>query len=388
MGMAPTAITSNARPETLAEILEPISTEEFLHRYLGKEYFYCPGQPGKFAGLLPWADLNQILEHHRLDVPQLRLVRDGKPIPAKAFLQYRSNRRVPRVRSAELTRHLKEGATLIVDAMDELQPPITDLVDNLERQLSNRIQVNMYAGWRSSPGFDLHWDGHDVLILQVSGRKLWKVYDKSEDERPPSTPLWEGTLNDGDLLYVPRGWWHVAIPLDEPTLHLTVGLHPPTGADLMSWLTERLGPVLAQDLPRFGTPDEKRAYVDRIRDAMAAHWNGQLLDEYFAYADARVQTRPHFSLPWTTTTPDGVDWSVKWIVPRQIDLDSGVTISAKGKQWIFAAAAVPLLRMLQAKGTCSIRELQRCDLSPQVVRSFVGELIEGGLVTVVPNVLL
>jgi len=121
---------------------------------------------------------------------------------------------------------------------------------------------------------------------------------------------------------------------------------------------------------------------------MAAHWNGQLLDEYFAYADARVQTRPHFSLPWTTTTPDGVDWSVKWIVPRQIDLDSGLAISAKGKQWIFAAAAVPLLRMLQAKGTCSIRELQRCELSPQVVVSFVGEMIEGGLVTVVPNVLL
>ncbi len=388
MAVAPTATRNSLAPATLAGILEPISTEEFLHRYLGKEYFYCPGQSGKFAGLLPWADLNQILEHHRLDVPQLRLVREGKPIPAASFLQYRSNRRVPRVRSAELTRHLKEGATLIVDAMDELQPPITALVENLERQLSNRIQVNMYAGWRSSPGFDLHWDGHDVLILQVSGRKLWKVYSKTDDGKPPSTPLWEGTLNDGDLLYIPRGWWHVAIPLDEPTLHLTVGLHPPTGADLLAWVTERLSPVLAADLPRFGTPDEKRAYLNKLRDAMAAHWNGELLDEYFAHADARVQTRPHFSLPWTAT-PTDEDWSVKWIVPRRIDLDSILTIRAKGKQWTFAPAAGPLLRMLQDNGTCSIRQLQlSCDLSPRVVRSFVGELIEGGLVTVVPNVLL
>ncbi|MEO8125727.1 MAG: cupin domain-containing protein [Bryobacteraceae bacterium] len=391
--MAPTATPVKSSPGTLNEILEPVSAEEFLTRYLGKEYFYCPGQPGKFAGLLPWADLNQILEHHRLDVPRLRLVREGKPIPASAFLQYRSSRRVPRVRSAELTRYLQEGATLILDAMDELQPPIAGLVENLERQLSSRLQVNMYAGWRSSRGFDLHWDGHDVLILQVSGRKLWKVYSKTDNGNAPATPLWEGTLNDGDLLYIPRGWWHVAIPLDEPTLHLTVGLHQPTGVDLLAWFTDRLksSPAVDRDLPRYGTPDEKRAYLNQMRDTMTAHWNAELLDEYFAHADARVQTRPHFSLPWTTTPP-GDDWSVKWIVPRQVDLtpkNNSVQISAKGKQWTFAAAAAPLLCALQETGTCTIRDLQgNYDLSPAVVRSFVSELIGAGLVTVVPNVLL
>ena len=399
-------------PGTLAEILDPVSLDQFLQDYLGKEYFYCPGQPRKFAGLLPWAELNRILEHHRLDVPQLRLVRDGKALPAASFIQYRSSRRsgrsVPRIRSAELTRHLKEGATLILDAMDEIQPPITSLAENLERQLCNRIQVNMYAGWRSSPGFDLHWDGHDVLILQVSGRKLWKVYpmtrphplpnDSEPAGDPPSTPVWEGTLNAGDVLYIPRGWWHVAIPLDEPTLHLTVGLHQQNGVDLLSWFGDRLRSscTVRQDLPRFANQDEKTAYLNRIREAFLANWNAGILDEYFAESDARVQTRPHFSLPWTAT-PDGLpddaeDWSVKWIVPRPVNLEpdreSGVVkIATKGKQWTFAAAAIPLLSALQEKGTCTVEELRGSgQLSSEVVRNFVKELVEAGLAIVVYTV--
>ena len=121
--------------------------------------------------------------------------------------------------------------------------PITHLAESLERVFRVRIQVNAYAGWRTSHGFDLHWDDHDVFILQIAGRKKWKVYGMTRkyplarDVEPatdkPDTPLWEGMLEDGDLLYIPRGWWHVATPLDEPTLHLTVGVNNPNGADLL-----------------------------------------------------------------------------------------------------------------------------------------------------------
>ena len=47
-------------------------------------------------------------------------------------------------------------------------------------------------------------------------------------------------LEAGDLLYIPRGWWHVAMPLDEPTLHLTVGVNNLTGADFLRWFADRL----------------------------------------------------------------------------------------------------------------------------------------------------
>src|SRR3954447_25888016 len=220
----------NSSPKTLAEVLTPFSVGEFTQKYFGKRFFHSPGTPGRFAGLLPWSDLNQLLRHTRLDVPRLRLMQEGKAVPPESFITYQASRRrpdlrVPRLRSASLTKHLRDGATLIVDAVDELCQPVTELAEDMECALRTRIQVNMYAGWRRSHGFDLHWDDHDVLILQVSGRKHWKVYpmsrahplpqDNTRKFPPPDAPLWEGLLDDGSMLYIPRGWWHVALPLDE-----------------------------------------------------------------------------------------------------------------------------------------------------------------------------
>ena len=69
------------------------------------------------------------------------------------------------------------------------------------------------------------------------------------------------------------------------------------------------------------------------------------------------------------------------------DRESGVVkIAMKGKQWTFAAAAVPLLSALQEQGMCTAEELLSISqLSSEVVRSFVKELVEAGLATVVYN---
>jgi hypothetical protein len=399
-------------PQTLAEVLSPLSTEEFLHETLGKTYKYSPGQAGKFTALLSWSDLNHILTSHQLDAPRLRLARDGKSLPPESFIAYHDSRRrglspMTRLRSAELTRQLQEGATLILDAVDEIHEPITELAANLEQVLRARIQVNLYAGWRTSPGFDVHWDGHDVLILQVSGRKHWKVFpmtreyplpDDPKTETPPQIPLWEGMLRDGDLLYIPRGWWHVAVPVDEPTLHVTIGIHQPTGFDFAFWLVERLraSAGVRQDVPRLGTTAERAAFVRRIRDALEQVWRPGLVEEYFAYMDTRAHCRPHFGFPWTAepgVLPQAdTEWSVKWLVPRPIECFNGgqdtITVRGNGKESTFAAAAWPILQALQASGTCSINELYqqtRGMVPPERLRLLLKELVNTGLVSIVVN---
>ena len=161
--------------------------------------------------------------------------REGQPVSVETYLSDQQNKRkngkpIPRLNTTALTRELRNGATIVLDAVDELHRPIRRLAESLERVFRVKVQVNAYAGWRTSHGFDLHWDDHDVFVLQVAGRKQWKVYgmtrkypmarDVEPAVDPPSEVLWEGLLRSGDLLYIPRGWWHVATPLDEPTLHL------------------------------------------------------------------------------------------------------------------------------------------------------------------------
>jgi hypothetical protein len=398
------------------EALAPATTEEFLQNTLGRTYKYFPGEPGKFAALLTWPDLNRILASHQLDAPRLRLAQDGKTLSPESFIGYQESRRrgsapMTRIRPAEFTKHLQDGATLILDAIDEIHEPITILAADLERVLRARVQVNLYAGWRTSPGFDVHWDGHDVLILQVSGRKHWKVYpmtrehplpddpktDEAKTKVAPREPLWEGMLEDGDFLYIPRGWWHVAIPVDEPTLHLTVGLHHATGLDFAAWFVDRLreSAAVRQDLPRLGTAADREAHLQRIRDAWEQAWHPRLLEEYCTYLDSRAYARPHFGLPWTAESdvlPREGDWGIKWLVPRPIDSDfrggDAIVVRGNGKETMIAAAAWPVLEALEETGMCSIDDLYKRTagtLEPERLRIFIKELVNAGLASIVVN---
>src|SRR6201999_1220068 len=90
--------------------------------------------------------------------------------------------------------------------------------------------------------FDRHIDDHDVLILQLYGRKFWTLY-------PDHTAPVEIEIQPGDFLYVPGGLAHMATCPAEPSIHIPVGLHPPYGYRLLEELA-----AVARTRPGFQTP--------------------------------------------------------------------------------------------------------------------------------------
>ncbi|MDQ3907930.1 MAG: cupin domain-containing protein [Acidobacteriota bacterium] len=367
------------------------------------------GRAGKFAALMPWARLNDVLARHRLEPPRLRLVRDGKPVAVSDYIRHATGgakRRVsiPRLRAAELNEQLRAGATLILDAVDELHAPLTELASALELAFRERVQINLYAGWRTSHGFDLHWDEHDVFILQVAGRKRWRVYaetrrapvsnDVEPAPEPTADPLWEDTLEDGDLLYIPRGFWHVAFPLDEPTLHLTVGVHRRNGLDLVRWMTDglRASEAFRRDLPRDAPAEEQAAHVRRLRDEFVARFDAGALSNFLREHDENAEPRPHLSLPLGAAqklprpAPEAV---VRMTAPRPVRLDvrgDELSFVCNRKRWRFDARALAVLRHLEGRRVCAVAELceaARGVLDERTVRALVGELILHGLVAIV-----
>jgi hypothetical protein len=397
--------------DQLTNLLEPCPPEDFLVSW-GKTYRHVRGWPGKFKDLLPWERLNEILRRHRLDFPRLRLTRDGKSVASSAYLRHTLGGRrkvtIPHLLPVELTAQLRSGATLVLDAVDELYQPLEELAEVLERVFHERVQINAYAGWRTSRGFDLHWDDHDVFVLQVAGRKRWSIYgmtrpyplvrDVEVAQKPSAAPLWEETLEDGDLLYIPRGWWHVALPLNEPTLHLTVGIHNRTGLDLLRWVTERMrrSASFRMDLPRFATREEQAEHMTLLRRELLAEWEAGLLTRFYQDSDIEAEARPHLSLPWSATPeilPPSCDVLVRLVAPRGLDLkrttaspDEVIEFSCQGKRWRVAADALLVLLPLAERPFCSVRELCQAAkerLDEQTVRTFLGELILQGLVAVV-----
>jgi hypothetical protein len=218
--------------------------------------------------------------------------------------------------------------------------------------------------------------------------------DIEPSERPTHAPLWEETLVDGDFLYIPRGCWHVALPLAEPTLHLTVGIHNRTGVDLLHWLADRMrsSETFRRDLPRLSGSAARVEHSQRLREELFAELDQELLDRYFADLDRSALPRAQMSLPWSATAeilPSRVDALLRWTPPRPLDLrvEAGVIeFACHQKRWRFAPGALVILKALESRRLCSLRELRELSggqLEEQTVRAFLSELVQHGLLTVV-----
>ncbi|MBT2401709.1 cupin domain-containing protein [Streptomyces sp. ISL-100] len=347
-------------------VAERLGGESFLAQAFGRRYQVARGEAASLTGLVSWDDLNAVLAHHRLEAPRLRLAAGGEPLAPHAYSRPVVTRRRTvwqRLQPTALHQQLADGATLVLDAVDELHDGAGQLAAELERWLRTAVQINLYASWTSTEGFGVHWDDHDVIVVQVDGAKRWRLYgptrtapmhcDVYVPEEPPAEPMADLVLTAGDVLYLPRGWWHaVAASEGQPSLHLTCGLQSTTGADLISWLSETLRSheLVRSDLPRFGTAEDQASFVEQLRQLVTAELeSADLIQRFSEHRDATEQARLMPSLPYVAAIPPDLDLSVQLVVARpalQATPEGTVRLTAGGEQWVFSAKALPLLGLL------------------------------------------
>jgi Cupin superfamily protein len=299
----------------LASLLAPLALHTFLNDYYTRQFVaVIPGAPDKFKDLFGWSALNRCLEQHRFpprDKPPhpLHLVKGGKSLLPALYLDD------DRVNPKNLEKELAEGATLVLNHCNELHPPLQILSAALERLLHANVHINLYAGWRRDNGFEIHWDDQDTLILQIAGPKHWKVWpptrahpfrhdivDTSSATKPDGPPLFDHVLEQGGLLSIPRGWWHIAYPTDEPCLHLTVTIVNSNGIDMLRWVANEMmsSEAARMDLPLFRPEEEKRAWLEIVRRGLIDALTDDLLERYVAYLDDRAKPPPSLRLPELT----------------------------------------------------------------------------------------
>ncbi len=288
------------------QIVAPLGADAFLKNHWLKSFVHIPGRSGRFAELLSWEELNAILEQHRLTPPRLKLYKDGQPLDSAHYLTP-AMFGAPRLDAGGLATSLAQGASLILDDVQEVAPRIRDLMQSFQEVLQSDASANLYAGWHGQKAFQLHWDPQEAFVIQLRGRKRWRIHQptrphplKNDIEPPPQpggSPIWEGILADGDTLYVPRGWWHEAFPLNEPSLHLTIALTPPTALDYLGWVMSQLRqhPELRASLS-----DDVQARAElakRIAHLMADALTRAPLEDFQQEWDANIRPNPCVRLP-------------------------------------------------------------------------------------------
>lgn len=207
-------------------------TERFLADHWGRRPLHARGvDPGGFADLLSLDAADQIVTSTALRAPAFRLVKGGTTLPLSAYVR---DARVGSRPIADLidvgrvARLFAEGATVVLQGLHRSWPPLAAFCRDLELALSHPVQANAYLTPPTSAGLRVHSDTHDVFALHTHGRKQWVLYAGEGDE-----PSLETHLEPGDALYLPSGTRHAARTVDEPSLHVTIGVRTTTWADVL-----------------------------------------------------------------------------------------------------------------------------------------------------------
>jgi ribosomal protein L16 Arg81 hydroxylase len=389
-------------PAWLTEFLAPVSVRDFVANYWLKRHLFCRGSKDKFSHLLSWPVLNTILEHHWRETFRFRLAQQGRDLSPESYADL--NGYTPRIRAKDLTDRLRQGATLSFDAIDELHEPLTRLAESFESFFRGGTKINIYAGWRARHGLDLHRDNQEIFILQLDGRKRWVLYgldidgvDRSrlsETSVPPPGAEFDEVVEAGDLLYIPRGCYHVAVPMNEPTLHLTLGVKNPRGMDLLRWMAERLkaSDIATRDLPILSTEAERIAYATRLRGALLDDLDADLVEQYLNETGSNFKPRPSFNLPWSAT-PELLlgdrDVSIRMLVRAharsRTDEDGPFELRYGSRRFRFPRSMQPIVERLEGgvpRTISSLIDEMRGRLDDDAVRLLVGLLVKEGLVEI------
>ena len=175
------------------------------------------------------------------------MVKDGAPLdPARYTKTARiGGRTVPGVGDAgRIHEEFRKGATIVLQGLQRSSEPVARFCRSLELELTHPVQANAYVTPAGARGLGVHYDTHDVFVLQVAGAKEWSVFDPvlddplpsqpwSEARGEPGPPILEAELRAGDCLYVPRGFLHSARAQEDMSAHLTIGVLSRTWFDVL-----------------------------------------------------------------------------------------------------------------------------------------------------------
>ncbi len=210
---------------------------------------YFEQKPRHFRGALAerpftWSDIDQLL--HVIDprVPTIRVFHHGE-VPAHAyteeFVEVGQSRR--RLNKTKFYEYMGNGATLQINWLERHSVAAKRLCLEVGRFAGTQTTGNAYLSFAGDGTFGEHWDTHDVFAIQLIGRKRWRIFaptfplplTRQTHDRSghtcPAEPTLELALEEGDVMYLPRGWWHHVIPLEVGSFHLSVGCYPPSMFD-------------------------------------------------------------------------------------------------------------------------------------------------------------
>ena len=386
-----------------------VPTDRFAREHWGRAPLLSQANDD-FSDLFSPASVDELVGRRALRTPFVRMAHEGTVLPPDRYTGSAGfgAEVSDQVSSDKVLAQLAAGATIVLQGLHRMWPPLVDFTRQLVEELGHPAQVNAYVTPPSSQGFSPHYDTHDVFVLQVSGEKHWVIHapvhpDPLKDQvwtdhraavadAGRGTPVIDRVLRPGDALYLPRGWIHSATALGDTSIHLTVGLSAYTRADVVDTLLSLVGDsaALRASLPLgidVSDPDQLRPIVEEtVADLVAALTaaNPATLSARRLGARFDRDTRPEPVAPLATLSADTelTEHSrVRWRSAyggRLETVGDRVRLTSRGTVLTLPVEAAAALHELRTGNPVAVGSLPGLDLASALV--VVRRLLREGVV--------
>ena len=322
-------VITGSAGNALDDLLSPFPVDRFLQEHWSRQGLYIHGDPAKFARFP--------------DLERLPALLAGRLCSTRWSSGHAHNAQASVI---DRTGHVRwisappstwpdlfnAGASLCFSAVDHCHEELRRFVHGIAAttRLPGKISTTCYLTPAHS-GSGMHFDAQHVFFMQVAGRKHWTFAQQAAWQDAPAniqvsgvaspevngflqaigvtlkgpeeTGLREATLNAGDVLYLPPGFWHDGRTSDSHSLHYTLTFMPVDPWHLfVAYLKRRVfaSATLRRDL-RFvresGAEDVRDVVedaLDELRETVNALRAQDLEDFYREMSASNSPLRRHF----------------------------------------------------------------------------------------------
>jgi 50S ribosomal protein L16 3-hydroxylase len=169
------------------------------------------------------------------------------------------------------------GWSLLVQGVDLHDDAAHALLQRFRFVPDARLDDVMVSYASDGGGVGPHIDSYDVFLLQLAGRRRWRIGRVARPRLRDDVPLKmldgfkaaeDWLLDPGDMLYLPPGWGHDGIAVGD-CLTASIGFRAPAAVGLAADTLQRLADAALDALDDTGAADRARnpLYTDREQPA-------------------------------------------------------------------------------------------------------------------------
>jgi ribosomal protein L16 Arg81 hydroxylase len=373
-----------------------LSPRAFRDRFFEKEPHHFPG--ALTGRPFTWSSIDRLLHVIDPTAPTMRMFHHGQ-LPEQAytdeFVEVGKPRR--RLNKPKFYEYLQGGATLQINWLERHSVEAKRLCLEVGRFAGAQTSGNAYMSFSGDGTFGKHWDTHDVFAIQLVGRKRWRVFSPTlplpltyqthdrSGHHCPAEHFLEVTMEEGDVLYLPRGWWHHVIPLQSGSFHFSVGCYSPT---LFDYVVQTSAKYLEQqvDARRSFSPDDYREtvaeMVENLKSVLADQSNAAAFERDFV---SRERMNAEFNLAFLDAgAPPLADSALLSLATFSAPTLDGGTLVVNGMKVSLEPLSRAIVAALSGCSSLSVGEL--CtrveNAPPAAIRRAVLELARHDIVTI------